>query len=122
MCSRACELSGSAIHAQRTLSRNTPYRDAIRGEFRRQTSRGYNEDLIMLGTAYDTTSFESAGRCDTKAFIFRLIERDDGVLSGRVNAAMRIQTRLHLSEQILEEICMPWTVLKTKVESRQRLA
>lgn len=52
MCFRACELSGSAMHARRTPSRNTPYRDAIRGEFRRQTSRGHNEDLITLEARY----------------------------------------------------------------------
>lgn len=46
---RARELSGSPLQ---TLSRNTPYRDVIRGEFRRQTSRGHNEDLITLDVRY----------------------------------------------------------------------
>lgn len=31
------------------------YRDAIRGEFRRQTSRGHNEDLITLEARYAPT-------------------------------------------------------------------
>lgn len=52
MCFRVREVSGSSLHAQQTLSRNTPYRDAIRGEFRQQTSRGHNEDLITLEARY----------------------------------------------------------------------
>jgi len=70
MCFRVREVSGSSLHAQQTLSRNTPYRDAIRGEFRQQTSRGHNEDLITLDARYGV--LRNNGKCVARTF--KLIE------------------------------------------------
>lgn len=66
MCFRVREVSGSSLHAQQTLSRNTPYRDAIRGEFRQQTSRGHNEDLITLDARYGVP--RSNEKCVARTF------------------------------------------------------
>jgi len=66
MCFRVREVSGSSLHAQQTLSRNMPYRDAIRGEFRQQTSRGHNEDLITLETRYGV--LRRNRKCVTRTF------------------------------------------------------
>lgn len=66
MCFRVREVSGSSLHAQQTLSRNTPYRDAIRGKFRQQTSRGHNEDLITLDVRYG--ALRSNGKCVARNF------------------------------------------------------
>lgn len=59
MCFRA--LSGSSMHQM--LSRNMPYRDAIRGKFPRQTSRGHNEDLITLEARNAASLAKYSGKC-----------------------------------------------------------